>query len=125
MVLLYFATLALLALWPTEVDAPARPFLASITAEWPWLTYARIEIAANVLLFAPFGFLFTLILRRARFVVLPVAVLISAAIESWQYFVDGRNSSLLDIAANSVGASIGIVCAALILLVTSRSRASR
>ena len=125
MVLLYFAALGLLALWPTEVDVPARPLLASITAEWPWLTYARIEFAANVFLFAPFGFLFTLILRRARFIVLPIAVLISSAIETWQYVVDGRNSSVLDIVANSAGASIGILCAAFILLVTSRSRASR
>ena len=56
MVVLYFTALALLALWPTEVDVPARPMLASITANMPWLTYARIEFSANVLLFMPFGF---------------------------------------------------------------------
>ena len=57
-----------------------------------------------------------MILRRARYVVLPAAVLVSVGVETWQYFVDGRNSSVLDIVANTTGASIGILCAALILL---------
>ena len=112
----YGITLAGLALWPTHVDEPMRPMLAAMTAEIPWLTYARIEFAANVLLFLPFGFLFTLILRRARYVVLPAAIVVTVAVELWQGLVDGRTSSILDVVANVTGACLGILLAALVRL---------
>lgn len=112
----YGITLACLALWPTPVDASLRPLLASVTREVPWLTYARMEFAANVLLFVPFGFLFTLLLRRAHYVVLPAAVVVTVAMESWQSLVDERTSSILDIVANMTGACLGILLAALVRL---------
>ena len=112
----YGITLAGLALWPTPVDAPFHPLLTSITRDVPWLTYARIEFTANILLFVPFGFLFTLILRRAHYVVLPAAVVVTVAVESWQSLVDERTSSILDIVANVTGACLGILLAALVRL---------
>lgn len=114
LVLVYGASLALIALWPTYVDVPARPMLDSITAEWPLLTYARIEFIANVMLFVPFGFLFTLILRRGHYVVLPAALVASVAVEACQALIDERVSSLLDVVANVTGACVGILFAALI-----------
>lgn len=112
----YGVTLACLALWPTPVDASLHPLLSSITRQVPWLTYARIEFAANVLLFVPFGFLFTLLLRRAHYVVLPAAVVVTVAVESWQSLIDERTSSVLDIVANVTGACLGILVAALVRL---------
>ena len=112
----YGIALASLALWPTHVDEPMRPMLSAITADIPWLTYARIEFATNVLLFVPFGFLFTLILRRAHYVVLPAAVVVTVAVESWQSLIDGRTSSILDVVANVTGACLGILLAALVRL---------
>jgi glycopeptide antibiotics resistance protein len=109
----YGITLAGLVLWPTPVDAPLHPLLTSITREVPWLTYARIEFAANVLLFVPFGLLFTLILRRAHYVVLPAAVAVTITVESWQSLVDERTSSLWDIVANVTGTVVGILLAVL------------
>lgn len=114
LVLVYGVALAFIALWPTYVDVPARPMLDSITAEWPLLTFARIEFIANVLLFVPFGFLFTLILRRGHYVVLPAALVVSVAVEACQVLIDERVSSLLDVVANVTGACVGIVFAALI-----------
>lgn len=116
LIVAYGVTLACLALWPTPVDASLRPLLSSITQQVPWLTYARIEFAANVLLFVPFGFLFTLLLRRAHYVVLPAAVVVTVAVESWQSLVDERTSSVLDIVANMSGACLGILAAALVRL---------
>lgn len=114
LVLVYGVALAFIALWPTYVDVPARPMLDSITAELPWLSYARMEFAANVLLFVPFGLLLTLILLRAHYVVLPAAIVLSVAVEAGQLFIDERNSTVLDVAANVTGASLGILLAALI-----------
>ncbi len=110
----YGIALACLVLWPTPVDAPLHPLLTSITREAPWLTYARIEFAANILLFVPFGFLFTLILRRAHYVVLPAAAAVTVSVESWQSVVGERTSSLWDIVANVTGAGVGILLAALV-----------
>ena len=114
--LAYVIALIAIAVWPTQVDVPARGMLADITRALPWLTYARIEFAANVLLFVPFGFLFTLILRRAHYVVLPAAVVVTVAVESWQSLIDGRTSSILDVVANVTGACLGILLAALVRL---------
>jgi glycopeptide antibiotics resistance protein len=116
LVCVYGITLACLALWPTPVDAPLSPVLTSITDAVPWLTYARMEFAANILLFVPFGFLFTLIMRRAHYVVLPAAIVVTVSVESWQSLVDERTSSILDIVANVTGACVGILLAALIRL---------
>lgn len=113
---IYGVTLACLALWPTPVDSSLHPLLSSITEQVPWLTYARMEFAANVLLFFPFGFLFTLLLRRAHYVVLPAAVVVTVAVESWQSLIDERTSSILDIVANVSGACLGILVAALVRL---------
>ncbi len=112
----YAITLGCLALWPTPVDASLHPLLSSVTQRVPWLTYARIEFAANVLLFVPFGFLFTLLLRRAHYVVLPAAVVATVSVECWQSLVDERTSSILDVVANVSGACLGILLAALVRL---------
>lgn len=111
----YAVALAAIALWPTPVDGGARPLLRAITEALPWLTYSRIEFGANIALFVPLGLLLVLTLARSRYLVLPVAVVTSVAIEMVQAFaLDQRTASLLDIVANVTGACIGMFLGALI-----------
>jgi glycopeptide antibiotics resistance protein len=55
-------------------------------------------------------------MRRAHYVVLPAAIVVTVSVESWQSLVDERTSSILDIVANVTGACLGILLAALIRL---------
>ena len=108
----YVVALALIAFWPVPVDRGAGAFLRVITHWVPALTYGRIEFAANIVLFVPFGLLLTLILDRARWLVLPIAVVTTVTIECVQgVLLHARTPSVLDIVANTTGACIGILLA--------------
>ncbi|GAA3203456.1 VanZ family protein [Microbacterium terregens] len=110
----YAVTLAIIALWPVPVDSGAGPFLRTITQVIPALTYARIEFSANILLFVPLGVLLMLILRR-RYLILPVAIVVTVAIECAQgLLLDKRTPSTLDIIANTAGACIGMLIVAFV-----------
>ena len=74
----------------------------------PWLTYARIEFAANVMLFVPFGWCAALGWRRWHALVIPAGILISVAIEAGQgLLLAERTSSVLDVVANTLGTVVG------------------
>lgn len=121
----YGVVLAAIAFWPTPVDAGARPLLRAVHSLVPVLTYARIEFAANVALFVPVGLLLTLVLHRRRWLVLPVAFLMTVTIESVQAIaLAARTPSVLDIVANTAGACVGMVCAALAEAVSRGGRRS-
>jgi hypothetical protein len=84
--------------------------------EWPraWrLAFfgEPLDIAANVLLFVPLGFLYRLTQpparRRSTAVVFTVAALASGAIEVAQLFEPTRTASVFDVAANAAGAWLG------------------
>lgn len=84
--------------------------------EWPsaWrllLSGEPTDTVANVLLFVPLGFLFRLSMPNARslpaLTAAAAGALLSTAIEAAQLFEPARNSSLVDIAANTFGALIG------------------
>lgn len=106
----YLVVLALIALWPSPVDAGARPVLGAITRTLPWATYARIEFGANILLFVPLGMLLATILPMSRYLVLPLSVVSTVAIESAQALLLSRRvPSVLDIIANVTGASVGLI----------------
>ena len=113
---LYLILLALIAFWPTHVD---RPFDGSLEA-WlrilrghggpSWVDYAFVESASNVLLFIPFGLLIALILPVRRWW---LAILIgfgtSCCIELAQLLVlSARTATMADVAANTLGAVIGV-----------------
>jgi VanZ family protein len=70
-----------------------------------------IDTLANVLLFVPLGFLFRLARSDAQRMPLLAAVaagaLLSAAIETVQFFEVARTSSLVDVGANAFGAGLG------------------
>ncbi|QOC26384.1 VanZ family protein [Microbacterium hominis] len=110
----YAVALALVAFWPVPVDSGARPFLRAVTALFPALTSARIEFVANIVMFVPLGFLLTVILRRRRWMVLPIAFLTTVVIETGQAVaLAARTPSVLDIVANTAGACAGMLLAAL------------
>ena len=122
----YGAVLTLIAFWPSPVDAGARPLLIAITRLFPALTYPRIEFAGNVALFIPLGLLLALLLRRERWLVLPIAFLTTVFIECGQAVaLADRTPSLLDIVANTAGACIGMLITAFgELLARSRTSAA-
>ena len=108
----YLVALTLIAFWPSPVDAGAGPLIRLITRVVPMLTYARLEFGANILLFVPLGVLLTLILRD-RALVLPIAIVLTLAIESVQgVLLDRRTPSELDMVANTAGACIGLLAVA-------------
>ncbi|WP_217577080.1 VanZ family protein, partial [Streptomyces sp. GbtcB7] len=82
--------------WPTPVDAGVAPLLEALSRRLPALSYPRVEFAANVGLFVPFGVLLPMILRT-RELVLPIAIVATVAIECGQAaFLTERFPSVLD-----------------------------
>ncbi|WP_460772621.1 VanZ family protein [Microbacterium sp. GXF7504] len=112
---LYGVALTLIAVWPVPVDQGLGRVLAAVTRHLPFLTYARIEFGANILLFVPLGLLLPLILRRTPWLVLPVAFLTTVTIECVQaLLLAQRTPSVLDIVANTAGACLGMVLLAVL-----------
>jgi VanZ family protein len=106
---LYAIALAMIAVWPTPVDAPAAPLLQRFIRAIPWLTYDRIEFGANILLFVPLGLLLALILTH-RYLILPVALVTTVTIECVQaILLSERTPSVMDILANTTGACLGLL----------------
>ena len=102
--------LAFVAFWPVPVDRGASGLLQAISQAVPWLTYDLIETTANVLLFVPFGALLAIALPLHRGLVVPIALAVTLVIESGQaLFLAERTPTLRDIAANVLGAVIGLV----------------
>lgn len=106
----YLLVLALIAFWPTPVDADVAPLIDALSRRLPAITRPRVEFAANIVLFVPFGVLLPLILRRARELVLPIALVATVTIECAQgLLLDARVPSVLDIIANLTGAAVGML----------------
>lgn len=111
--IIYLLGLAFVAFSPVRIDSEAGALIRQITAEYPALTHSRIEFFANVLLFVPFGYFVTLILRQG-YLALPIAVVCAVAIELTQdMFLAARVGSMRDVVANVAGACVGIVLAAI------------
>lgn len=110
----YLVLLAVIAFWPTPVDAGVAPLIDALSRRLPVITRPRIEFAANVALFVPFGVLLPLILRRSLELVLPIALVATVTIECGQaLLLSHRVPSVLDIIANTTGASVGMLGLAL------------
>jgi len=95
---------------PTQSDLVLR-VLARLQRDdhLAWLTYDRAEYLANVALFLPVG-LFLLLLFGTRFWWLAVAaaLTLTSLIETAQRAIPGRVSDERDIAANTMGAVVGV-----------------
>jgi len=69
---------------------------------------AAMDVAANVLLFVPLGFLYRLAFARGPALrVFLIGALVSAGIEGAQLFEITREASLADVGANALGAWLG------------------
>jgi glycopeptide antibiotics resistance protein len=82
-----------------------------------WLTYDRAEYLANVALFVPVG-LFLLLLFGTRFWWLAgaAAIALTSLIETAQRSIPGRVPDERDIAANTLGAVLGILVGVVLTL---------
>jgi glycopeptide antibiotics resistance protein len=111
----WVAVVLTVTLWPEHVDRDAAPLLRRVLAGLQeiglpaWVTYERIELGANVAMLLPFGLLIVLVLGRRHVVACLLAgPVLSAAVELVQLLMPHRTSSMLDVVANGLGASIGV-----------------
>ena len=86
------------------------------------LSPATIEMAANVLLFVPVALLFSAMAPRLSGVLVWLAcTATSAAVETAQLVLPGRESTMRDVALNSAGAAIGVLAHRLVVRRASRT----
>lgn len=113
--LLYLVLLAGIGLWATTIDTPVR---GQINEFIDWLQqagapaslrYVHVELAANVLVFVPVGFLLALLLPARWWWLAALAGLcLSAGIELAQFvLLSGRVADPVDLVTNTVGAFAG------------------
>lgn len=77
-----------------------------------WITFQRVEFAANVGMFIPVGMFFLLLFGRKMWLLsIAAGILLTCAIEFVQRFLPDRVSDVSDIIANSLGTIIGVVFA--------------
>ncbi|MGY2743206.1 VanZ family protein [Arthrobacter sp. UYCu723] len=119
----YAIILAAIALWPTPVDRAGAGLLVKALRKlhrWGipgWIDYAFVESASNVLLFVPLGALVVRILgRRCWWAGVAAGMLLSGLIELAQLlFLPARYPTLLDVAANTAGATLGSLLTLLVM----------
>ncbi|MDR6414885.1 VanZ family protein [Pseudarthrobacter sulfonivorans] len=107
--------LALVAFWPSPVDAPVQGHLTSILKflhahGFPaWFNYQFVEASANVMLFVPLGAVTALAFPKIGLCRIGIlGLIISGCIELGQMlFLDNRFASPLDVVTNAGGAVIG------------------
>lgn len=95
---------------PTQSDLVLR-VLARLQGydHLSWLTYDRAEYLANIALFLPVGlFLLLLFGSRLWWLAVAAAIAMTSCIETVQKSIPGRVSDQHDIAANTMGAVIGV-----------------
>jgi len=79
-----------------------------------WITFGRVEFAANVAMLLPIGFFGALTLTRARWLIVPAAIAGSAVVEVAQALaLPARDGTPRDVISNGLGALLGylIACA--------------
>jgi glycopeptide antibiotics resistance protein len=128
--LVYAALLAVIAFQPTPVGESAYPFIIRAVNRLRelgaphWVSYFAVEFGANILLFVPLGAIVVLFVGPRRWwwgVVLGSAI--SACIELGQlFFLSHRVATINDVIANTSGAFVGAVLAALVVLPITRRR---
>lgn len=127
----YLAFVGWLTLGPQPLDSNGRgmlhQFIRFLSGDntLDWITFARVEFTANIVLFVPVGVLFTLMLGWRRWWLAGIlGAGLTAAIEFAQLFLPDRVTDPRDLISNSIGAVIGV---ALVLVVTAwrANRAAR
>lgn len=128
---LYLAVVLFVVFWPVPVDRPVEGSLARVLA-WlhgrgvpGWFDYGLVEWLANVAMFVPWGAFGAVVLAPRRWWLVALAALLaSCTIETAQLvLLTARFASLADIAANTLGAILGVLlCAATFPAVVSSVR---
>jgi len=117
---LYLAVVLFVVFWPVPVDRPVEGSLARLLV-WlhghgvpGWFDYGLVEWLANVAMFVPWGAFGAIMLAPRRWwLVVLSALLASTAIETAQLvLLSARFASLTDIAANTLGAILGVLLCA-------------
>lgn len=74
-----------------------------------WITYGRVEFAANIAMFIPIGvFLLLLFGRRLWWLAIIIGVGLTCSIEFTQQFLPTRYPDVRDLVANGGGAVLGV-----------------
>ncbi len=113
----YLALVGWITLSP--LDAPSQFGILWKLAEFfeanaatDWITFARLEFAANVVMFVPLGLFLVLLLgRRQWWLAIGFGLALTAAIEFAQQFIANRVSDPRDLVANGIGAIVGTLLA--------------
>lgn len=129
----YVLLVGFIVLWPTHVDdiSSGRYVLMFLhtghSQGWLplWFTYQTVEWLSNVVMFVPGGFLMALLFERVRSWVPLLAFATTCGVESTQYFMPGRTSSVWDIVANTLGGTVGWGCALFLLWAVNTLRILR
>lgn len=80
-----------------------------------WITYGRVEFAANVGMFVPIGvFLLLLFGRRLWWLAILSGIILTGSIEFAQQFLPTRYPDVRDLIANSTGTVLGVLFALVI-----------
>jgi glycopeptide antibiotics resistance protein len=128
--LIYASLLAVIAFQPMPVGRAAYPFIIRSTTRLralgapDWVSYTAVEFVANILLFVPLGAIVVLFLgpRRWWWGAL-VGFAVSACIEVGQLlFLSHRVATINDVVANTGGAFVGAVLAAVAVVPVMRRR---
>lgn len=130
----YLAVVGWITLGPQPLDTEQEGVIFDLVAllhrveALAWVRYSTVEFAANVLMFVPIGLFFLLLLGRRRwFAAAVLGGVLSAAIEFAQLFLPTRVSDPRDLAANAVGALVGVLGALVVTWPAAwrRARAAR
>jgi VanZ like family. len=118
----FLAAIAIITFTPGPPDANGQRDLIAFLARAhtqglpQWVTFGKVEFSANVLMFVPIGLFGALALPRARWLIVPAAVAMSAVIEAVQAAdLPARVGTPRDVIANGVGALIGYLVATIVL----------
>lgn len=112
----YLALLVVVTMSPTPIDQGYESAIARVLAVFHrngfplWFGYNKLEFSANIVMFVPIGFLSALAVPVQHWwIALLLCPALSAAIELLQgALLEARFSTLSDVAANSIGALMGI-----------------
>ena len=127
----YLVVVSAVVWWPTPVDRPVAGSVRHVVsgvqdAGIPGFSYHLLEVATNVAMFVPLGFLLVLAIFRTRWwLAVAASAAVSTVFELVQLLLlSGRVASVADVAANTLGGAVGAILARTCLWL-SRRAASR
>lgn len=113
--LAYLAFVGWVTLGPQPLDSTNNSWLLRALGFFArhdstdWITYGRVEFAANIAMFIPIGvFLVLLFGRRLWWLAIVIGVGLTCSIEFAQQFLPTRYPDVRDLVANSAGAVLGV-----------------